>query len=151
MGRLLERMGRHSDAESYYLKIAERYDSRDDLRSFHVRRRQRGDASYARAAEEAVAALFPSGLRPVSLAGLDADAWRRGLLVDDSLLTEGLRRFGLERGDVVVALDGWRVENRVQYLCVRSFTDEPGMTAIVWRKEKYQEIAGRFGRRTFGP
>lgn len=66
-------------------------------------------------------------------------------------MTEKMRRFGLRTGDVVLALDGFRVRDDDQYLCVRGFSDEPEMQAIVWRDGRYLEVKGQFKRRRFGP
>jgi hypothetical protein len=66
-------------------------------------------------------------------------------------MTEKLRRFGIRAGDRVVALDGYRVRTVQQYLAVRSFSDAPKMTAVVWRDGRYQEVNGIFRREQYGP
>jgi hypothetical protein len=51
---------------------------------------------------------------------------------------------------VIVALDGWRVRDDRQYTAVRAFDDDPEMRFVVWRDDKYLEIAARRLGRRFG-
>jgi tetratricopeptide (TPR) repeat protein len=151
MGRVLERMGKYTEAESYFKKIEQRYNSRTELLSFYIRREQRAPGSgYTAQAAAALKELFPEGLQRVSLSDFSGPpSDRSGVRVPQ--ITEKLRRFGYKVGDVIVALDGYRVGNDDQYLCVRGFTDDPNMTLFVWRGGRYVEIKGLFKRRRFGP
>jgi hypothetical protein len=59
---------------------------------------------------------------------------------------ELLRRVGLKKMDFLVALDGFAVENRTQMDAVLTFTDEPTLTAIVFRRPSFIEVKGRYHR-----
>jgi tetratricopeptide (TPR) repeat protein len=151
MGRVLERQGKYTEAESYFKKIQERYDNRTELQSFYIRREQRAPGSgFATQAASALKELFPQGLEPVSLSDFSAPpSDQNGLRIPQT--TQKFVRFGVTVGDVIVAIDGYRIGNENQYLCVRGFTDDPNMTVIVWRAGRYREIKGLFKRRRFGP
>jgi tetratricopeptide (TPR) repeat protein len=150
MGRTLERMGRYAEAEAYYQKIAKRYDKSADLDQFYIRREHRApDGPYRTQAAAAAKAVFPAGIQRVSLADFHAPP-TDGQPVEEPLLPK-FRRFGARLGDVIVALDGFRVQNAAQYFCIRGLSDDPNMTAIVWRNGRYEEIKGQFKRRRFGP
>jgi hypothetical protein len=155
LGRLMERMARYDEAVDLYEKIADRYDNRSVLDEFYVRYERRvGGSRYRAEAERARSAIFPEGLSRVTLADFQQSkppAPTDGLGMGPFPLTDKLKRFGLRPHDVVVALDGYRVRNEAQYLCVRSFSDEPDMTAIVWRDGAYVSVKGVFKRRRFGP
>jgi tetratricopeptide (TPR) repeat protein len=151
MGRVLERMGRYDEAESYFRKIQERYDKKTELQSFYIRREQRAPGSgYAAQAATALRELFPQGLVRVSVSDFSSPpSDQDGLRISQT--TGKLARFGVKVADVVVAIDGYRIANEDQYLCVRGFTDDPHMTVVVWRAGRYVEIKGLFKRRRFGP
>lgn len=61
---------------------------------------------------------------------------------------EKLRKIGIDPSDVVVGLDGIRVENREQYFAVRTLSDSPDMLFLVWDGQRYAEMkAQQPGRR----
>jgi tetratricopeptide (TPR) repeat protein len=155
MGRVLERMGRYPEAESYFKKIQERYDNKTELQSFYIRREQRAPGSgYAAQAATALKELFPQGLVRVSVSDFSTPLVNQdGVLggLEISQTTGKLVRFGINLYDVIVAIDGYRIRNQDQYLCVRGFTDDPHMRVVVWRAGRYVEIKGLFKRRRFGP
>jgi tetratricopeptide (TPR) repeat protein len=153
MGRLMERMGRYGEAVQWYRKIADRYEDRSELEDFAIRYERRvGDGKHLAESEAAIKSRFPTGLVKVSLSDFaQAPGMGDGLYIGPNDMTEKLRRFGMRPGDLIVALDGYRIRDGRQYLCVRSFSDEPDMTVIVWRGGKYVEVKGLFERRRFGP
>ena len=54
------------------------------------------------------------------------------------------QRVGLCVGDVLVALDGYRIANKDQYSIVRDMNGEPDIMYTVWRSSKYLErVPGR--------
>jgi tetratricopeptide (TPR) repeat protein len=151
MGRVLERQGKYTEAESYFKRIQERYNRPTELRSFYIRREQRAPGSgFAAQAANALKELFPQGLERASLSDFSAPpSDQDGLRIGQT--TQKFLRFGIKVGDVIVAIDGYRIRNEDQYLCVRGFTDDPNMTVVVWRAGRYVEIKGLFKRRRFGP
>ena len=50
-------------------------------------------------------------------------------------------------GDIVVAVDGMRVQNLAQYYAVKTASLDPVMRVIVWRDLKYVEVTAplRYG------
>ena len=152
LGRLLERMGRFREAESYYGKIAERYGSDTSRDQFYVRYEQRvGDGRYRAEAAEALRRLFPGGLQRARLGDFKTPAPFGGgywMPADPGFQFE---QMGVKGGDVVVAIDGFRVASRDQYVTVRSFTDAPEVDLIVFRQGHFLELKGSVRRPPFGP
>jgi tetratricopeptide (TPR) repeat protein len=63
MGRLADRMSRFDEAESYFQKIAERYDGKLPLASFYYRRaRLAGDTRYGAKLEPLLKEFLPAGV-----------------------------------------------------------------------------------------
>jgi tetratricopeptide (TPR) repeat protein len=151
MAGFLEEPGRYEEAEGLIRRVRERYpeDGPDFVlfgfhhRMVHVRRLP----SYERSLAQETRDLFPRGLEMVTLASLT------GPPIDGATFTEetpSLRRNGMQKGDVVVALDGWRVRTLQQYYAIRSFDDDPDLRLIIWRDGKYAEVAARRMYRSFG-
>jgi len=91
--------------------------------------------------------VFPRGVEkidPGSLAGAPADG---AVFTSES---PAMVRNGVRKGDVVVAIDGWRVRSSGQYLTAREFDDDPDFRLIVWRDGKYVELPVRRLFRSFG-
>ncbi len=146
------RMGRYREAESYYKKIVERYEDQGMLDQFYVRYEQRiGDGRYRTEAQEALKRLFPQGLQRAALGDLGAPptpgkgylvTWKPG---------PGMTRVGLQTRDVVVAVDGYRVNDEEEYETVWGFTDKRDIALIVWRGGRYLELKGQVRREPHGP
>jgi tetratricopeptide (TPR) repeat protein len=149
MAYLMERLGRYDDAAAWYQKMVERYDRRDDLDEFYVRYQHRvGGDRFGIEAAEARDRIFPTGLKPVSLADLKTPPGRLGVAISER--SQKNTRLGLQKDDVVVALNGLRVINEAQYRCVWRFTDDPSATLIVWRDGRYMEVKGSSSRVNYG-
>jgi len=134
LGKLLERDGDLKGAEARFQMERERYDDVSSLAAFYYRRVQAGDKGRASELEAALKKIFPSGLERQS--GLSAAP------VDGAQIkgvSETLEAAGLQKDDVLVAVNGIRVHNRQQYRVVLDFDFEPGMTVTVWRKGKSLE------------
>ena len=160
---LLEREGQVAQAEGYYRRDAERYEYEapvaPPLMGFlHRMAEVRGDAAYEREYEQALARIFPDGLQPLpeDTGGAPPTG---GVLIDGE--SERLEAAGLRGGDVIVGLDGWRVDTLDQYDTVVSFRPSPSnvrdMRLRVWRQTQYldvePEVRGRrfqVRMRTFG-
>ena len=44
-----------------------------------------------------------------------------------------LRKAGLQAGDLIVGLEGWRVDNLKQFRAINAFSDRPDRKLTVWR------------------
>jgi hypothetical protein len=154
LGHVQERLGDLEAAEQTYKAIVDRYDDARALNSFFIRRQRRdGGGRYVAEADAARKALFPMGFAQVVHADLVAESRRPGhaarvvgLRVDEDLLSRGLRRVGLRDGDLIVAVDGIRVQDFSQYACVLSLADAPRVRLNVWRDGAYVELEGRLRR-----
>ena len=127
--RLYERLGRLDEAEFALKGNAERYDAPGELVGFYYRAAQvRKDQTYQDRWQRALKTVFPNGLsRDPVPAGLPA----LGVFVEQD--SPDANKLGLQAGDVIVAVDGWRVDNMVQYRAVRAFPMEGGFTLTVAR------------------
>jgi hypothetical protein len=137
MGRYSERRGDGQDAERHYKMVAERYGDQEYLQAFYVRADLRAPGGrFAAEADAARRSLFTEGMVGVTLPhvqGPPAD----GVRIVRSL--PRLERLGLEAGDVIVAVNGYRVQNRAQFDCLRAL-DAREATVTVWHGGRYDEV-----------
>jgi hypothetical protein len=138
---LYERMGRWPDAEEYYRKLAERYEGNEPtLLAFYLRRQRDGKEGGVSAPREALLArIFPAGLEKVTTEGTAPPAGGVEIVTSSDDAT----RAGVAKGDIVVALDGFRVLNHDQYFTIRQLRREPEMVLTLWRKDRYVTATSR--------
>jgi tetratricopeptide (TPR) repeat protein len=155
LARLMERLGRYDDAGAWYHRLVERYEDEDTIAQFYLRYRERvGGDRYQAEAQAALAKVFPQGLTKTTLADFreaPPDENGFGWRVMTRGMTEQLRRAGLQPGDLVVAADGYRVRDANQWVTIRSFRDDPTVSLIVWRGDRYITLDGPYVRQKFGP
>jgi hypothetical protein len=60
-----------------------------------------------------------------------------------------LQRASLSQGDVVVALDGCKVESDPQYDYINAQATDPKMDFIIWRQNTYLEVHATVPHRKF--
>jgi tetratricopeptide (TPR) repeat protein len=146
LARLYERLGRWEDAEEHFRKESERYGRENQLLAFYIRHERAGRGSrYDAQRRRLLDKIFPSGLEP---AGADPS----GPPGDGVALTgtsEAAEKAGLKQGDVVVALDGYRVRTWEQYAVVLRLTDATEMKLVVWRGGQYLHMTATPLLRTF--
>ena len=128
-GRLYERLGRLDEAELALRANAERYDAPGELLGFYYRAvEKRKDLTYEERWQRTLKTVFPKGLsRDPVPAGLPA----LGVFVEQD--SPAANKLGLQASDVIVAVDGWRVDNMMQYRVIRAFPLEGGFTLTVAR------------------
>jgi tetratricopeptide (TPR) repeat protein len=151
MARLMEQMKRWDEAESYHLKIAERYNYRGSLRAYYARRAKADPASpEAEKLKVEAKSVFPTGMRQAILADLVTAGGppAKGVLMRGE--TDLTRKFGLQSEAIIVALDGVSTETVEQFQFVRALSDSPEMAQIVWQNGAYQEIHAHVPGRRFG-
>ena len=135
---LMERMGRLAEAEVYLNNAAERYDDKKILLGFYIRQDAAApNGPYARKRRSLESEVFPDGLQRVTLRDFNAPP-KDGCIINST--NDRLTRWGLNKGDVIVALDGFRVHTDGEYSIVRHLDADPKMTLIVWHDGKYQEF-----------
>jgi hypothetical protein len=61
-----------------------------------------------------------------------------------------VRRNGLHIGDVIVAIEGMRVDTFEQYCFVRNLSDAPKFRLIVYHGGNYRDVAAQAENRRFG-
>ncbi len=128
-GRLYERLGRLDDAEAAFKANAEGYDAPGELLGFYYRAVVvRKDDTYQALWQRALERVFPNGL---SREPVPAGPPTLGVYVERD--SPASSKLGLQAGDVIVAVDGWRVDNMVQYRTVRAFPLDGGFTLTVAR------------------
>jgi S1-C subfamily serine protease len=137
------------------MEPGEREDSRDgdqdedSLIAFYYRMAyQRNDPRYEARFHELADDDFPNGLERVELGGFPPSAPTDGVQV---LRTRSQAdRLGFRAGDIIVALDGYRVRSLRQYVVVNRFSDTPETRFIVFRHPAYVELRARSASRLYG-
>jgi hypothetical protein len=143
---LAERTDAADKAEGLLRTIAERYEDETALLSFYLRAEARGERRYAAAAAPIQARLFPQGVERVAVTDFTA-----GEVPDKGVKVEGPSRrlafAGLRDGDVLVAVDGYRVRDYQQYLVVSLLSRDAAMRFVYYRNGRYLVAEGRFPQR----
>jgi hypothetical protein len=138
---LLAQLNRPDEAEKVGQEILSRYGSEEDVMHVYMRFPDHFPDDY----KALLAKYFPEGLQQVTLASFSEPAHRGVLIPETNPLVE---KVGLHKGDVIVALDGYKVDSVTQYFMIRYKTDDPAMDFIVWRDTGYIEVkASLLGRR----
>jgi hypothetical protein len=129
-GRLSERLGLLDKAEEDFMANVTAYDNKTGLLGFYYRRVEveKNDAYGAKYARW-LAEVFPDGLRPEPTA-MPGPPQQGVFVYKDSPYS---RKFGVRTGDIIVGLEGWRVDNSEQYFAINAFTDDAEMKITLWR------------------
>jgi hypothetical protein len=145
----LERQGNINDAERVYRGMSDRYDDGTRLLAFLLRRSDvTGVPPTAADYRTLLDRYFGGDLERVTAAGLTG-APAKGLFVRQT--NEWDDKFGIRKGDIIVAVDGVRVWTRQQeeILYARSF-DAP-LRYTLWRGNAYVDVNGPFRQYLQGP
>ncbi len=144
----LEATGDYAGAFDWYAKIEQRYGDSIYLIEFCNRYKNKThDTRFDAALKSRMAKFFPKGIEKASFQDF------RSPPVDGAVFgaeNEAMQRVGLNRGDVVVAVNGIRVRNMVQYAYGRGITGTNDMTLVVWQNGRYSEIAANPPEHRFG-
>lgn len=121
LARLYERRGRIDEAEDLYRRIAIRYRrAAREIAGFYYRQFVVGGKPAYEARWRAIEqALFPNGLQKAPAAMTQQPA--KGVSVYQDSATS--RRVRLQAGDIIIAVDGWIVEDKEQFDAVMAFTE----------------------------
>jgi hypothetical protein len=134
---LSERLGRIAEAESMYREEADHYKNPSQLLGFYYRAVVvRKETDFAAEWKTELARVFPEGLTPVPTGNV---APAHGVVINSD--SQVARRAGLFIGDIIVGIEGYRVENFDQYRAVNAFFEQDEMKVTVWRGGKLAAIA----------
>jgi tetratricopeptide (TPR) repeat protein len=146
MASLMERRGKLKDAEDHFEKIAERYEDSQPLDCFYMRHRA-ADPEYEKHAAAGEQKIFPEGMKKAALADFQGPP-KVGTILDET--NQYVTAANLKKGDVVVALDGYRTDTWMQYQYVRSLSGPSvPMQLIVWDGARYREVTASPPERRF--
>jgi hypothetical protein len=124
-----ERLQRFQVAEEEFTTAGNRYNRPAELIGFYYRAvNVHKQAAYKPRLDEHLARVFPNGLVSLSLGSTRPET---GVMITrDSELS---RSAGLQAGDLIVGLEGWRVENLSQYRAINAFFKTDAMKITAWR------------------
>jgi hypothetical protein len=128
MGHLLEKLGRDDEAERYFRQSYERYGHPGSLAEFLLRHldQPRLKASWTRLLAE----VFPSGRRAVRQEEFGREQPQGAVI---RFAAEESDDIGLKVGDVVVSVDGIRVESLNQLRIQRRMSKDASTEVVCWR------------------
>lgn len=146
-----EATGDYDNAFGWYVKNEERYDDSLPLINFCLRFKDKtGSTNYDAQLQERVGKIFPKGMEPVTLKdfGFPSTPPRNGVFFkgENKLLTDA----GMKWGTVVVAINGTRIHNFVQYRYVRDSGNFTNLDLIVWQGGRYREFTPNPPNHLFG-
>ena len=131
-GLLLEKMGRLDEAEQNLKDLADRYGDKDNLNKLYAAHPDH----FQDQAKQLTDKTFPHGMEKVTLSSFSTQPRAGCVFTTNSPLLE---QASLQVGDVVVALDGYRVESEDQYIYIVALSKGP-MDLIIWRNDRYLEV-----------
>jgi hypothetical protein len=145
----LDRSKRYEEAERFYRKINDTYTNHATPFGAYLMRRglATDDSALQQKAADLLHESFPGGLQRVVAHALPAEP-ANGV----SFATFGKRAAaaGLEPGDVIVAVDGWRVASTREYAVAARLAFDPTMTLTVWRSGRYRQLTANVPQRWLG-
>lgn len=147
-GELLEKVGRHAEAERTLRTAAERYDDWGPLVAFLKRTEStRGPERTREAVAQVATQALPQGIERVTRADFQAPPSDGVVIKSTSAKTD---EAGLGRGAVIVAMNGVRIRDMKGLTVVRELVDGPRYRVLAWHAGRYVEPelelpGGRFG------
>jgi hypothetical protein len=140
---LYEDLGRFDDAEALYDQAYRRYDDPAQLLGFYYRAViVRKETAYNDKWRSLAPAVFPQGLQDAPVT-LDAPPQAGVIIIKDNPNTI---KHGIQTGDIIVGLEGYRVDNMHQYYAVNAFFSKEHMKLTVWRGNLYTATIQAPGR-----
>jgi len=133
---LLERRNESTAALELYQQQAERYDDYGPLLGFLMRLKNRGSPDHGELREKLLKQFLPSGLIGFDKAVQGAPKLGVRVQVENQLIEDA----GLRRGDVIVALRGYRVADWASFKVLRSLEADGTFVLTVWRDGRYIEL-----------
>lgn len=138
----------YDSAFDWYSKIEERYNESEEMIDFIMRYKiATGDTRFDDELKKRTSNIFPKGIETVSLLDLHGPP-ADGVLVNGE--NAATRAVGLHKGDVIVAIHGYRMHNFQQYTYAREWDPGPDMDFIVWQGNAYHKINASLPTHRFG-
>jgi hypothetical protein len=119
LAHLLERRARISEADDVFAAMAQRYPTdKAELAGFLYRQAVTGKKPPYLSRWKAIEKeIFPNGLQPMPTAMTQQPG--NGVFVEKD--SDSSRRVRLQAGDIIVGVDGWKVDSKEQYTAVLAF------------------------------
>ena len=95
-----------------------------------------------------VANLFPDGMKRATLKSFGSEAPARAIYFTSD--TPSMKQAGIRSSDLIVAVQGYRVESEDQYVFARGLKPGFNFSLILWDGRKYREIEAFAPNRRFG-
>lgn len=148
LGHFLDARGREAEAELVYETIRNRYDDRQALGTFFVRKALRKhDEPLQQRGWNVLKPIFPNGgerLAWNTLSGPPTDG------VAFATFGRRVEAIGLRRDDIIVGVDEWRLRTARQYSVLADLRHDETMTFTVWRDGRYEQIHAVLRERWLG-
>lgn len=147
-GNLLFAQGKYAESFDLAVRIEERYNSPGEVLEWCIRHQEKtGSSQYDGEVKKRFKTLFPRGLEQVTLADFRGRP-QQGVSFDQD--NDLLRASGLKKWNIVVALNGIRTYDTLQYEYVRAQIKEPAMRLIIWDGKQYLEKVASPPNHRFG-
>jgi len=130
--------GDYQQAFEWYIKEEDRYDDTGPLIRFCMQYKAKtGDGRFDGELQKRLSSLFPQGVEKVTLSDFRSAPPDGVYIAEQTLLAE---QAGLNRGDVIVAVNGVKVHNFKQYSSARDWDSKPELDLIVWQNGRFVSI-----------
>ncbi len=149
-GTYLDRTNQTEAAMGIYKKIKERYSDSDPMLQYALKCSfNTTNNPYKETLESVTTRTFPQGIQSSPPPSSHDPAPRYGVIVTgENAETE---KVGLHKGDVIVWINGYPVENLDQYAFVRSVLPEKkNMELVIWNGKTFEPISANPPDKKFG-
>jgi hypothetical protein len=147
-GLFYQTISNYATAFDWYQKLEDRYNDSSPLIAFCLLYKEHtGDTQFDPEVKKREDKLFPKGIEKVSVSDFQGPPADGVLIQEEDNLTADA---GLKKDDVIVALDGTRLHNFLQYRFVRDGLAGPELDLIVWKRGSYEEVKASPPNHLFG-
>ncbi|MDB6137651.1 MAG: hypothetical protein JWO94_723 [Verrucomicrobiaceae bacterium] len=145
-GRLMARLEKWDEAGKLFQAIAERYNDPGPLIRFLAEHK---DAADVKAGYDAmISNVFKGEPKAVTMADFKEAPSTGTSITTDSQLAQ---QYNIKRGDVIVAIDGYRADSFEQYRVLRALkADDVPLQLIYWDGGAYRELTAAVPKRRLG-
>ncbi len=133
---LYNRMGDLEKSEQVYKDCSERYDNDAFLTAFYLRNSAK-NKHYAEESARLLKKHFPQGLQRIDTTKL-AGPPKGGLKISD--VEEYLTQMGIKNDDVLVAVNGYKIDTQRQCDVIRNVSFDPNLKVTIWDGKKYRDF-----------